>query len=141
MLYSKKILLLFFVFSCVPAPTEPDVCNTQFKGGDCYIQSMQQDSLDIVSWSDNAIRLDYFLEDPSNLIEDSINFNIPDSLIIGRRMHPETEYTEFVVPYIDSTNYYIDSQIYNENFFKKYKVVNEIKVDNLSINNSFKKII
>ena len=117
MLYFKRIIFLFFVFSCVTEPPPLDPCNTQFKGGDCYIQSLQKDALDIVSWSDNAIRLDYFLEDPSILIEDSINFDTPDSLIIERRMHPETEYTEFKVPYIDTTNYYIDSTVYDTGLY------------------------
>ena len=38
------------------------------------------------------------------------------------------------------TNYYLDQQIYNEDFFKKYKILNDIKVDNISVNTIYKKI-
>ena len=63
MLSSNRILLLllFVVFSSCDFPTLPslDLCNTQFKGGECYIQSMRQESLNIQSYSDNAIILNY----------------------------------------------------------------------------------
>ena len=38
------------------------------------------------------------------------------------------------------TNYYLDRQIYNEDFFKKYKILNDIKVDTISVNTIYKKI-
>jgi len=82
MLSSKRILLLllFFVVSSCDFPTLPslDLCNTQFKGGECYIQSMRQESLNIQSYSDNAIILNYLLEDSSILVADSIAYDIPE---------------------------------------------------------------
>ena len=121
MLSSKRILLLllFFVFSSCDFPTLPslDLCNTQFKGGECYIQSMQKESLNIQSYSDNAIILNYLLEDSSILVADSIAYDIPDSLIIERRMHPDSMYTEFIVPYSDTTNYYIDTMVYDTGLY------------------------
>ena len=66
MLSSKRILLLllFFVFSSCDFPTLPslDLCNTQFKGGECYLQSMQEGGLTIESYSDNAISLTYLFK-------------------------------------------------------------------------------
>ena len=121
MLSSKRILLLllFFVFSSCDFPTLPslDLCNTQFKGGECYIQSMQQESLNIQSYSDNAIILNYLLEDSSILVADSIVYNIPDSLIIERKLESDSIYTEFIIPYSDTTNFYLDTMIYDTGLY------------------------
>ena len=38
------------------------------------------------------------------------------------------------------TNHYHDKQTYAEEFFKKYKLLNEITVDEVVINSVFKKI-
>ena len=121
MLSSKRILLLllFFVVSSCDFPTLPslDLCNTQFKGGECYIQSMRQESLNIQSYSDNAIILNYLLEDSSILVADSIAYDIPDSLIIERKLESDSIYTEFIIPYSDTTNFYLDTMIYDTGLY------------------------
>jgi len=125
MLSSKRILilLLFFIFSsCVDPPTQPNFCNTQFKGGECYIQSMQEESLDIQSYSDNAIILTYLLEDLSILLADSTIFYdsvsvIPDSLIIERKLESDSIYTEFIIPYSDTINFYLDTMVYDTGLY------------------------
>ena len=68
---------------------------------------MRQESLNIQSYSDNAIILNYLLEDSSILVADSIAYDIPDSLIIERKLESDSIYTEFIIPYIDTTNYYL----------------------------------
>ena len=121
MLFSKRILLLllFFVFSSCDFPTLPslDLCNTQFKGGECYIQSMRQESLNIQSYSDNAIILNYLLEDSSILVANSIAYDIPDSLIIERKLESDSIYTEFIIPYSDTTNFYLDTTVYDTGLY------------------------
>lgn len=126
MLFSKRILLLllFFVFSSCDFPTLPslDLCNTQFRGDGCYIQAMQQDSLSINSYSDNAIIINYLLEDLSVLLADStISYDsvsvIPDSLIIERKLESDSIYTAFIIPYSDTTKFYLDTMIYDTGLY------------------------
>ena len=38
------------------------------------------------------------------------------------------------------TNHYLDKQTYDEDFYKKYKLLNEVIVDDVVINSVFKKI-
>ena len=37
------------------------------------------------------------------------------------------------------TNYYLDKHNYDPDFYQKYKIINEVKVDEVSINSLFKK--
>ena len=78
---------------------------------------MQQESLNIQSYSDNAIILNYLLEDSSILVADSIIYNIPDSLIIERKLESDSIYTEFIIPYSDTTNFYLDTTIYDTGLY------------------------
>ena len=128
MLFSKRILilLLFFIFnSCdiIDPPPPLDLCNTQFRGDECYIQSMQEEGLTIKSYSDNAIRLTYLLEDLSILLADStISYDsvsvIPDSLIIERKLGSDSIYTEIIsIPYSDAIDSYLDTMIYDTGLY------------------------
>ena len=127
MLFSKRILilLLFFIFSScgiVDPPPPLDPCNTQFKGGECYMQAMQQDSLSINSYRDNAIMLNYLLEDLSILLADStISYDSvsvrPDSLIIERKLESDSIYTEFIIPYSDYEYFYLDTMVYDTGLY------------------------
>jgi len=150
MLSSKRILLLllFFVFSSCDFPTLPslDLCNTQFKGGECYIQSMQKDSLNIQSYRDNAIILNYLLEDSSILVADSITYDIPDSLIIERKLESDSIYTEFIIPYTysDTLNYYRDTMVYDTGLYH-YRLATKNEngrslYDSISINHQLPQI-
>ena len=78
---------------------------------------MRQESLNIQSYSDNAIILNYLLEDSSILVADSIAYDIPDSLIIERKLESDSIYTEFIIPYSDTTNFYLDTMIYDTGLY------------------------
>ena len=78
---------------------------------------MQKESLNIQSYSDNAIMLNYLLEDSSILIADSIAYDIPDSLIIERKLESDSIYTEFIIPYSHTTNFYLDTMIYDTGLY------------------------
>jgi hypothetical protein len=61
--------------------------------------------------------LNYLLEDSSILVADSIAYDIPDSLIIERKLESDSIYTEFIIPYSDTTNFYLDTMIYDTGLY------------------------
>ena len=117
--FNRIIIIFFFIISC-DFPTLPslEICNTQFKGGECYLQSMQTESLNIQSFSDNAIIIHYILEDSLTMISDSVFFHIPDSIIIERKSELDSVYTKQIIPYSDTINYYIDSMVYDTGLYQ-----------------------